>query len=104
MSPEMIRVERGAEVRPGIFAYRVGSLGIAGQSRQPLLDACRQIKSLLGETQRAVGLFREGRSAPDIWCSVEWGAAYTVSDPSKGRVRFVKFQSFDDGRLANDAA
>ena len=45
--PEMIRVERGAEVGPGVFAWHVPALGLSGRSRQPLLDACRQINSLL---------------------------------------------------------
>ena len=46
----MIRVERGDEISPGVFAYNVPSLGLSGRSRQPLLDACRHIKSLLGPT------------------------------------------------------
>ena len=58
----MIRVERGAETSPGVFAYTVPSLGLSGRSRQPLLDACRQIKSLLGPTGQLAGLFREGHS------------------------------------------
>ena len=33
----MIRVERGAEISPGVFAYTVPSLGLSGRSRQPLL-------------------------------------------------------------------
>ena len=31
----MIRVERGAEISPGAFAYTVPSLGLSGRSRQP---------------------------------------------------------------------
>jgi len=31
----MIRVERGAEISPGVFAYTVPSLGLSGRSRQP---------------------------------------------------------------------
>jgi hypothetical protein len=51
----MIRVEIIEEVRNrGVFRYRVPSLALEGQSRQPLLDACRQIRAILGDTsQRA---------------------------------------------------
>jgi hypothetical protein len=90
-----LRVERGAEVAPGVFAYSIPSLRIAGKSRQPLLDACRQINSILGPTKSRVALFREGYSEPDIACSVEWGAGRTVFDPSKGRIRFAEFHPFD---------
>jgi hypothetical protein len=65
------------------------------------LDACRQIKSLLGPTELRAGLFREGRSTPDIFCPVEWGAAHTVSD-SAG-TRFVKYREFDLGARAEAA-
>jgi hypothetical protein len=41
---DLIRVEWGAEVRPGVFAWK--ALGLSGESRQPLLDACRRIKPL----------------------------------------------------------
>ena len=74
----MIRVERGDEISPGIFAYTVPSLGLSGRSRQPLLDACRQIKSLLGPTGQLAGLFREGHSEWDIRCRVDVGAELTV--------------------------
>ena len=99
----MIRVERGAEISPGVFAYTVPSLGLSGRSRQPLLDACRQIKTLLGPTGQFAGLFREGRLSPDISCSVEWGASHTVLDPSEGRIRFVKCREPDAHPLAEAA-
>ena len=91
----MIRVEIIEEVRNrGTFRYCVPSLALEGQSRQPLLDACRQIKSLLGPTNQLAGLFREGRSEPDISCSVRWGAEHTVRDD--GRVRFAKYRESDE--------
>ena len=34
----MIRVELGAEVSPGVFAYAVRSHRVFAKSRQPLLD------------------------------------------------------------------
>jgi hypothetical protein len=90
----MIRVERGAEVSPGVFAWHVPVLGLSGRSHQPLLDACRQLKSLYGVTAQAAGLFREGRDTPDLWCSVSVGAETTVSEPDNGATRFVKYRPF----------
>lgn len=91
-----IRVERGREVRPETYEYRVPSLGIEGRSHQPLLDACRQIQALQGGTsQDWAGIWREGKLEPDMTCSVTWGAAHTVSDPASRWVRFVKWRPFD---------
>src|SRR6516162_304771 len=90
----MIRVERGAETSPGVFAYTVPSLGLSGRSRQPLLDACRQIKSLLGPTGQLAGLFREGHSEWDIRCPVDAGAELTVKEESAGGIRVAKHMPF----------
>ena len=94
---EMIRIERGAEVSPGIWEYAVQSLHLGGRSRQPLLDACRQIKRMGGvTTNQQIGIYREGRDEPDMFCPLEVGAAYTVSEPAKGgSPKFVKYQTFD---------
>lgn len=97
--PDLIRIERGAEVGPGIWEYSVPSLRLCGKSRQPLLDACREIKRTLGSTKASAGVFREGHSVPDIVCPVEAGALVTVSEPSKGNVKFSKYQPFDFGAL-----
>jgi hypothetical protein len=94
----MIRINRGNEVAPGIFEYGIPSLSLSGKSRQPLLDACRQIKRALGPTKSAgerAGVYRPGRSVPDISSEVLAGANLTVSEPSSGRIRFAKFQEFD---------
>ena len=90
----MIRVERGAEISPGVFAYTVPSLGLSGRSRQPLLDACRQIKSLLGTTGQLAGLFRDGHSEWDIRCRVVLGAELTVKEESAGGIRVAKHMPF----------
>ena len=90
----MIQIIRGAETSPGVWAYAIPSLGLCGKSRQPLLDGCRQIKSILGVTPKRAGLFREGRDGPDISCSVEVGAATTVSEPAKGGIRFARYEEF----------
>ena len=46
---QMIRVDIVEEAKsPGVFRYRVPGMAIEGRSRQPLIDACRQIKALVG--------------------------------------------------------
>jgi len=90
----MIRVERGDEISPGIFAYTVPSLGLSGRSRQPLLDACRQIKSLLGPTGQLAGLFRQGHSEWDVRCRVDVGAELTVKEESAGGIRIAEHKPF----------
>ena len=89
-----IRIELGKEVSPGIWEYAAPSLRLCGRSRQPLLDACRQIKSMGGDTAANAGLFREGKDNPDLFCGVEWGAGRTVSEPDKGTIRFEKYRPF----------
>jgi hypothetical protein len=90
----MIRVERSAEISPGVFAYTVPSLGLSGRSRQPLLDACRQIKTLLGPTGQFAAVFREGHSGCDIFCRVDVGAELTVKEETAGGIRFAKHKPF----------
>jgi hypothetical protein len=95
---DLIRVERGKEVKPGVWEYSIPSLCLSGKSRQPLLDACRQIKRALGPTKAAgvrAGVYRPGHTEPDISCLVLDGAELTVSEPSRGNIKFVRFQEFD---------
>jgi hypothetical protein len=91
----MIRVLLGAEVRPGIWLYSVPGTPLVGRSRQPLLDACRQLKRMGADPLDGAGLFRAGRSEPDITCSIEAGAAATVLETAIVRPRFGKFTPFD---------
>jgi hypothetical protein len=99
----LIKIIRGVEVSPGIWEYSIPSLRLCGKSRQPLLDACRQIKSMGGPTEERVGVFREGSDIPDISCSVESGASLTVSEPDKGSVHFVKYRPFVLNHIAEAA-
>jgi hypothetical protein len=101
----VIRIERGAEVGPGIWEYFVcGYPNISGRSRQPLLDACRQLKSMGGLTDHIAGLFRRGMEVADIFCVVRVGAELTVSEPSgTGKVRFVKYRAFEADRILEAA-
>jgi len=103
----MIRIEVGREVGPGIFEYAIPSLQICGRSRQPLLDGCRSIKRAGGPTEEAgerAGVFRDGKTEPDISCQVLKGAELTVGEPNAGKIRFIKFREFDSSAFhANDA-
>ena len=77
----MIRVELGEEVnRHGKWRWTCPRYALAGISRQPLLDACRGIKRMGGDTKATVGLFREAHSVSDSTCSVGWGARHTVDE------------------------
>jgi hypothetical protein len=103
----MIRIERGKEVAPGTWEYFIPSLLLFGTSRQPLLDACRQIKRALGPTKSAgerAGVYRAGKSQSDISCLVLKGAALTVSEPTNGKIKFAKFQEFDSSIFGTNEA
>ena len=100
----MIKIVRGAEIdgpkgdrrRHGIWAYHAPAYPqVCGYSRQPLLDACRQLKSILGEMSVRVGIFRDGSEVADISCTLRAGAATTVSETDRDGTRFVKFRKFD---------
>ena len=54
----MIRVELGDGTN-GVWPWVCTLYGVEGRSRQPLLDACREIKRMGGDTGALVGLFRE---------------------------------------------
>lgn len=99
----MIRIDKGAEVSPGVWEFRSAVYPVCGKSRQPLLDACRQLKLILGDTSQRAGLFRTGHDEPDISCSVEVGAGLTVAEDAKNSPRFRKYQPFDM-RVLREAA
>jgi hypothetical protein len=102
----MIRVERGKEIKPGVYEYSVPGMGIRGDSSQPLLDACREIQSILGDPCRErAAIYREGRDQPDMVCPVDVGARYRVAEDTKRGPRFEKFKPFDSSVFkAKDAA
>ena len=92
----MIKIVRDPDDRehPGTWDYRIPEFGVGGRSRQPLLDACRQIKRMGGDPARLAALSREGCEHWDIRCSVEVGASTTVEDPDRGQIRFRPFKAF----------
>ena len=102
----MIRVERGKEIKPGVYEYSVTGMGIFGHSSQPLLDACRQIPAILGDPcHQQAGIYREGKDQPDMTCPVDVGAKYRIAEDTKRGPRFGKFEPFDRSVFkAKDAA
>ena len=102
----MIRVQRGKEIKPGIFEYSVAGMGIFGHSSQPILDACRQIQTILGDPcHRQAGIWREGHDQPDMVCPVDVGAKYRAAEDTKSGPRFRKFEPFDSSVFkAHDAS
>ena len=93
----MIRLERHEEVKPGVWRYTISCLGIEGRSHQPLLDACQQLKRMGVGTGERVQQFRAGHPEPDITCSVGWGAAHTVKEPSNGTIHFARYEPWGEG-------
>jgi len=103
----MIHIDLGDEVdgpgpragrRHGKWHWTCARHSLSGYSKQPLLDACRELKRMGANTRATVGLFRkgrfdtEGRPTPDSTCTVGEGAATTVTEPDRGRIRFVKWK------------
>ena len=98
----MIRVEIEEDGHTGRYLVCIPSHRLSFKSRQPLLDACREIKSMGGDTSAVCGLFRKGRGEPDLKCTVEWGSGRVVSE-SAGRPRFQKFRPFERGAFMEAA-
>jgi hypothetical protein len=96
---DIIRVELGLEVEPGRWRYSAPAYGVEGCSHQPLLDACRQIKSLWPETlSQQIGIYRRGKDKPELLCTVEVGAARTISESNSRGPYFAKFEPFDPAK------
>ena len=98
----MIRVELGEEVnsrnKASKWRWMCAELDLSGLSREPLLDACRAIKRMGGQTERQqIGLYRTGRDGPDLFCSVEVGAGLTVMENEKIGPVLVKWRPRDFG-------
>ena len=104
----MIRIERGKEIKPGVFEYRAEDhargIKIEGRSRQPLLDGCRQIKSILKDTRGVrAAVFnrfaRDGKNTQaDVSCMVDWGADHTIIERAEVGLVVEKYRSFDSRR------
>jgi hypothetical protein len=88
----MHRIERENAAQNGRWRWTCGDL--EGISRQPLLDACRHLQRLGAAPSEAVGLFRAGKSGPDLVSSVGVAAALTVEENDRFGPRFAKFKPF----------
>ena len=99
----MIRVEIEEESNTGRYLVCIPSHCLSFKSRQPLLDACRRIKSMGGDTGELCGIFRRGRAEPDLSCTVGVGAGLTVKDDKRGKPRLAKFQPFERGAFLEAA-
>jgi hypothetical protein len=73
---------------------------VYGRSREPLLDACRRLKSMGAEPQVEIGLFHG--QATDDWTlrtTVGQGSGLTVRDQaSGGRPKFTAYRPHPGGR------
>ncbi|MGY3615686.1 hypothetical protein [Bradyrhizobium sp. USDA 10063] len=101
----MIRIELGEETdranhkRHGIWHWCCPHPPLSGYSRQPLLDACRELQRIGVDSRERVALFRPGCDRPELSCTVAAGAGTTVDEAGP---RFRKFEPFDP-RLRNRA-
>ncbi|KRR21341.1 hypothetical protein CQ14_06745 [Bradyrhizobium lablabi] len=83
-------IDRAGDHRRGIWHWRCEAL--SGFSRQPLLDACRELQRIGANPAERAGLFREGKNVPDLWCRIDVGARTTVDEAGPW---FAKFKPFD---------
>ena len=91
----MIRIDI-REGKNGKYAWTCEGPLLSGLSRQPLLDACRALKLMGVDPRSHAGLFRKGRSKPDLFCTVECGSRYTVKEGDASGPKFAKFEEFPD--------
>jgi hypothetical protein len=83
-------------VRPGEFQYELtgAEAPIKGVSREPLLDACRILKSMGVDPALYCGLFRPGHEEWDLRCKIWVGAALVVTDRPSNRLRLEKYEPY----------
>ena len=79
------------------FYYTVPPYGVEGKSRQPLLSACRQLKSMGIDTRQQAGLFREGSDTWDVRVtSIEAGAGLTIREgKDRSGLEIRKYEKID---------
>jgi hypothetical protein len=78
----------------GHFEYRVDGTLVQGRSSQPLLDACRQLKSMGADPAAFVALYHGDSPVWTVRTTVGKGAELTVSDPpSGGGPKFTKYKA-----------
>ena len=93
----MIRVERDEKIVNGKCRWRVQVAGVGvleGFSRQPLLDACRALKSAGADPRQRAALYRPGHEEWDLRCMVSWGASKTIRESSKEGLQLRNYEPF----------
>ncbi len=88
----MIRVERELKGKNGKYRYSIPEYGVRNAvSRQPLLDACREVKRMGADPYREIALFRLGSDTWDLKTTVGYGASKIVSEEDRGGLRLRSF-------------
>ncbi|MGY2987694.1 hypothetical protein ACVI1K_005041 [Bradyrhizobium sp. USDA 4508] len=82
----------GAPAPAGKWRWRCDAPALSGVSRQPLLDACRELQRIGADPSERAGLFWPGRTQPSLTCEIAVGAGLTVNEAGP---RFEKFRPFD---------
>lgn len=91
------RDERSVNGRGRKWHWRVQEYGLKGTSREPLLDACRELLKIGVPRGAEVGTYRPGRTEWDLRTTVGYGASRTVSENETQGPRFVKYAPFVRG-------
>jgi hypothetical protein len=94
----MIKVLVGKESPGAFFKYTVPEFDLSGKSRQPLLDACREIIKVGGDKNARAGLFRGDRAEADLSCRVGIGARMLVDESGPC---FKKWKPFPHGTVSS---
>jgi hypothetical protein len=81
-----------------------GRPDLCGLSSEPLLDACRAVKSTGADTSTEIALFQPGRTGKewDLRTTVEYGASKTVRETQRDGVRFIDYVPFDPAKLTGE--
>lgn len=91
----MIEVEREEKAAGSKWRWHVrGRPQICGFSSEPLLAACRALKSMGELPSTECGLFRPRKIFFDLKTTVGYGAGKTVEDSQKAGPRFVNYRPF----------
>lgn len=94
----MIEVEREENATGTKCRWHVrGRPKICGLSSEPLLAACRALKSMGEPDSTQIGVFRPGKTFFDLKTTVGYGASKTVEEGQRVGPRFVNYRPFNVG-------
>jgi hypothetical protein len=95
---KMIEVEREEKAVGTKWRWHVrGRPKICGLSAEPLLAACRALKSMGELPSREIALFRPGKTFFDLKTTVGYGSGKTVREDQRTSPRFVDYHPFNLG-------